>query len=269
MLRTALLNSIGLMTALALTPDASALQIQVERAVKQEGFLGASKVVPQRVTLASYSLDELKKRKSSDLNEVDPETQSKARFQGVSLSDVVNEALGSLSVEERAHIDLLVMEGENGRTAYMPKAFVVKYPSIQLALKKDGRDLAQQAPRVVLPATSSSKIQKESLILEPLYLSGLKSITFTSYEDRFGAFLLKRRTDPAAMRGEKLFLQNCVGCHGGPSAGAGIASRLNQVQSGGHPEVPPVGKIPTRLEKKEVRSLTSYLEAFQVQAQKR
>jgi hypothetical protein len=38
-------------------------------------------------------------------------------------------------------------------------------------------------------------------------------VELTSYQERLGSHFLKRRTDPAALRGEKLFVQNCMACH--------------------------------------------------------
>ncbi len=115
------------------------------------------------------------------------------------------------------------------------------------------------APRVILPATSNAKIQKESILLDPLFVADLESVTLTSYQFHYADLFLKKRTDPAAMRGEKLFMQNCVSCH---QNGVKSAS-FTEVTT--HPEAPGVSGLKNILEPKQIRSLGSYLEAYRSQ----
>lgn len=224
--------------------------------------------------LRNFTIEELDRKKASLLNEVDPlnkASKETAKFLGPSLSALVDETTKTLTAADRSTTDLVVLKTKSGKEALMPKAFLQKYPSIQLALKKNGQSLGQEAPRVVLPSTSNAKIRSESILLEPLFVSELTEITLTSYEKRYGAFFLKRRTDPAAMRGEKLFLQNCVGCHFQPQIAMGtLASteKVEKIANGQHPDVPGVHDFKSIFDKKATRSLVSYLEAFKFQTAK-
>ena len=219
--------------------------------------------------LKDYSPEELAKRKEATLTEADPLAKDeKAKFLGPSLSALVQDTTKSLSAADRATTDLVVLKTRTGKEALMPKAFLVKYPQIQLALKRNGQPLGPEAPRVVLPASTNAKIRKEGILLAPLFVSELSEITLTSYEKRFGRFILTRRTDPAAMRGEKLFLQNCVACHSQPGAvtsSLASAEKIEKVAGGSHPEIAGLRELKSLFDKKATRSLSSYLEAFKVQ----
>ena len=71
------------------------------------------------------------------------------------------------------------------------------------------------------------------------------------------------------MRGEKLFLQNCAGCHAGASAqSSGVAANLKvqTLESSGHPKVVGVKSLSDKFDSKQVRSLVSYLEAYKSQS---
>lgn len=224
--------------------------------------------------LKTFTPEELDRKKAGVLTEIDPTAKGgkeSAKFAGPSLSALVEETTKSLTAADRSTTDLVVLKTRAGKEVLMPKAFLVKYPSIQLALKKNGQPLGPEAPRVVLPATSNSKIKSEGVLLDPLFVSELSEITLTSYEKRFGAFLLKRRTDPAAMRGEKLFLQNCVGCHSQPAAvmtSLASAEKVEKVASGQHPDVAGAHDFKPIFDKKSIRSLSSYLEAYKFQTAK-
>ncbi len=224
--------------------------------------------------LKNFELGELESRKLATLTERDPlakNTQENVKFQGLSLSQLIEEATKTFSAADRSDTDLVVMKTRAGREALMPKAFLVKYPQIQIALKKNGQPLGVESPRLVLPATTNAKIQKENMLLEPMFVSELASITLSSYERRYGSFFLKRRTDPAAMRGEKLFLQNCITCHTQAAVTMVYltsSDKIHKVAQGEHPNVPGNHGFSTIFDKKAIRSLVSYLEAFRFQTAK-
>jgi hypothetical protein len=248
---------------LSVTPQAPAPQNNAASLILAWEPLGSS----QPVQLKSYLISDLESRKLVSLTEKDPlsESAGSARFQGVSLSKLVEEATKSLTAAERSTTDLVILRTRTGREAVMPKAFLVKYPQIQIAFKKDSASLGKDSPRVVLPATTNEKITKENILLEPIFVTELASITLSSYERRYQPFFLKRRTDPSAMRGEKLFLQNCVSCHGQPQATLAnltLKDRLDRLAQGEHPEVPGNHGFKSLLDKRSIRSLVSYLEAF-------
>ena len=60
-----------------------------------------------------------------------------------------------------------------------------------------------------------AKTSYEELPIENYFLPQIKRVELTNYKEQFSVWFLKRRTDPSAIRGERLFLQTCVGCHGG------------------------------------------------------
>lgn len=226
--------------------------------------------LPSATVIKSYALSELEARKWVVLNEKDPLSPTKdfAKFQGISLSALVDEATKTLSAADRSTTDLVILRTRKGTEISLPKAFLVKYPQIQIAFKRNAIALGDEAPRVILPASSNAKIQKENILLEPMFISQLASVTLTSYERRSSAFFLKRRTDPAAMRGEKLFLQNCNSCHSQVEAvltHLTAAEKIEKVAQGEHPVVPGNHGFKSLFDKKALRSLVSYLAAFRLE----
>ncbi len=260
-----LLSFLAALTALpSVSADAAPLQVIFESQVtppEERSFLpsfmkkssASTSIQLEQKVLGSYTIEDLNKRKQVSLTETDPELKKPAVFKGVSLSQLVEEAAKPLTAADRSHIDLVILKGKS-KNAIMPRAFLVKYPTIQLALSQDGKPIA--GPRVILPATSNSKIQKEGVLLDPLFVADLESVTLTSYQFHYADLFLKKRTDPAAMRGEKLFMQNCVSCH---QTGVKSASFTDATS---HPEVPGVAGLKSILEPKQMRSLGSYLEAY-------
>lgn len=225
--------------------------------------------VGSRKVLGQVSGVELVKRKSLTLTEMEPTQSKNQKFMGASLSDLVNEKIASLTAAERANLDLVVLKSRTGKEVLMPRAFLHKYNSILVAYQADGKEIGgEEIPKVILPASSNAKIKKEGILLDALFISALESVTLTSYQARYGQIVLKRRTDPAAMRGEKLFLQNCAGCHmsGGKTAEAlAVSGKISTLENTGHPKVVGVKSLSEKLDSKQVRSLVSYLEAYQSQ----
>jgi hypothetical protein len=250
----------------------AALQIAWEAPAKDAS---EGKPASETRVLKEIPITELEARKQATLTEVDPVakdgSKEPTKFQGVSLSVLIDETTKALTAADRSTTDLVVLKTRTGREVLMPKAFLVKYPQILLALKRNGQPLGAEAPRVVLPASSNAKIRKENMLLEPLFVSELAAVTLSNYERRYGEFFLKRRTDPAAMRGEKLFLQNCVTCHTQPQVAMSVltsSEKVQKVAAGEHPEVPGNHGFKAIFDKKALRSLVSYLEAFRFQTAK-
>jgi hypothetical protein len=189
-----------------------------------------------------------------------PEDHRVVSWKGILLSDAVKSAFDSLSAEQRAQVDLLILHGKGGKQGLLPRAFIQKYP-ILLAYERNGQPLGR-LDSVVPWTTFAGKMRAEGAPLETFFVQGVERVEFASYRDRYGSFLLKRRTDPSAMRGEKIFVQNCTGCHtGGPGPSLKV---LTQVEKGealekkGHP----AGRGAPVLSGQEVRSLKNYLDAF-------
>ena len=82
-----------------------------------------------------------------------------------------------------------------------------------LATSEDHKSLPNL--RSIVPWTSKSKTKSEALPLETyfLYRREPKWSSRTTHE-RFANLFLKRRTEPLAMRGEKIFVYSCLACHG-------------------------------------------------------
>ena len=146
---------------------------------------------------------------------------------GRSLTEIVDSALKLKTASERSQIDLVMIEGgeqgiglsrETVKKVYLPRAFLVKYPKIILAHSKGSPEkqmpLEAQSLELVLPRKTTPKIENEGILLDLARVSQVTKIILTSYQDEYQAFRLQKRTDPSAMRGEKLFLQNCIFCHG-------------------------------------------------------
>lgn len=250
-----------LLSFLGVADVAAALQIAWER---------PNSPAPQ--VLKEYAVTDLEARKLVSISENDPLAKgAPAQFSGLSLATLVDEATKGLTAADRSDADLVVLKTRAGREVLMPKAFLVKYPQIQVSFRKNGQSLGADGPRVVLPATTNAKIRKENVLLEPMFVSELAAVTLSSYEKRYGMFILKKRTDPAAMRGEKLYLQNCVACHRQPDAAGsviGSTERIKSVTEGAHPTIPGNPGFKSIFDKKSVRSLESYLEAFRFQTAK-
>ncbi len=241
--------------------------------------------------LKSWSLSDLqdhKARKEMTRHEKDPVSGKVVGFQGIQLSVLVDEALKTLTADQRAQIDLVVLKGDKGGRALVPRWFIQKYP-VLVATSRDHKTLGEQGPLYsVVPWTSVSKISKEAVPLESFFVPGLQQIEFANYKERFGRYYLKRRSDPAAIRGEKLFVQSCATCHaagstigapgvtltsaaGAPAPDNSVSAALDRLAapaevqklgSVGHPTVPGMSKLSDR----EIRSLSSYFDAFRAES---
>jgi hypothetical protein len=192
-------------------------------------------------------------------------------WQGVLLSEVVEKATADLPVDQRARFDLIVLKGAKSK-AYLPRSLIQKYP-ILLARSREGKDLG--AFQVVIPWTSRPKIRHEEqfLPLEAYFVPELRSVELTSYQQIYAGNFLKRRTDPSANRGEKIFLQNCMGCHGSGgvkeltvsvlTAESARARVLATSRGDGHVQSPGVRQFADR----DRRAILSFLEAYRLENQ--
>jgi mono/diheme cytochrome c family protein len=177
----------------------------------------------------------------------------------VLLSDLLEKSLESVPAERRSLYDLLIVKGAGGTQALLPRAFVIKYP-ILLASRREGKDLGARGPMTVLPWTSNSKIRGETASLITLFVEGVSSIELANFKEQYPEYLLRKRTEPAAVRGEKLFREGCMTCHAvgkGPKVSEiSSEAKLKHLLDTGHPEVE--GMI--KLTQAERRSLVRFLE---------
>lgn len=158
--------------------------------------------------------------------------QASGAWTSINVSSLVDLWIEGMPTEQKAAFDLLVFEKEaegarNGHRALVPRWLVNKYP-IRLAWARKGEVLQGSAGpwALVIPGSSLKAVAKEELPLHHYSGNGFGKVTLTNYRTQFPELFLKRRSDPVSMRGEKLFVQNCMSCHG-----AGLAPEL-QLQSG-------------------------------------
>lgn len=213
-----------------LTPATQLMEGQLMTTVSAPGIHQELKV---------WDLAELARLKRSISREKDPKSGKVLRSEGVLLTQLIDQALEKLPLENRAQIDLIVLKNTSGQQAMVPRALMIKYPLL-IAFHQDVASKQEYGPlSVVVPWTSRPKILSEDLPLEKFFVSHLAQVELTNYRHQFGALFLKRRTDPKAMRGEKLFVQSCAGCHeAGRTPSLFSADHLNRAKvfaEKGHP----------------------------------
>jgi mono/diheme cytochrome c family protein len=208
------------------------------------------------------------------LKERDPISGKTAPFEGIPLATLIESLLEQIPLEQRAGVDLVVVRDRANAEVFVPRWVVTRYP-VLLALRTEGD---QKKFQTVVPWTSKPHVQSEGLPIERYFVRDVAEIELTSYQARYKPLFLSRRTDPAAVRGEKIFVQNCMGCHadkagGGAShgmPGPGVVTFVSRllpenkartVASGAHPTVPGYAQF----KGPELRALGSYLNAFRTE----
>jgi hypothetical protein len=167
-------------------------------------------------------------------------------FSGVLLADLMERALEKLSPDERAKLDLLILVDAKGGRGYLPRAFLKKY---RFLLAQDRGESVS-----VVPWDSEPAILREGVYLEPFFRRGLREIVLTSYQTQFPTLLLRTRSDPGAIRGEKFFVKNCASCHSQTPPAQGAIEEGFQ-----HPVLK---KLDGQFEKREVKALGLYLSGY-------
>lgn len=226
---------------------------------------------PER-PLVLLSGEDLRHLRQQREREMDASTGQKVWRKGPLMSSVVEKAMDGLSNSDKAQVDLIVLKTGSGAEIQVPRWLITKYPVI-LALS--GNSL-----RLVLPFRSHPDIRKEGLPLGSYAVSDIVEVDLSNYAKSYGPLLLKRRMDPVALRGEKLFVENCTSCHSagidGEAAPVSVSvhegqplsmaeltgeGKARRLASGDHPAV----KNLPRLSKPELRALGSYLRAFRLE----
>lgn len=213
--------------------------------------------------LKTWKIEDLSGFKRHSLEEKDSITGKVFRWSGILLSSFLEKALFQLPLEKKAQVDLVILRNSEGGQVQIPRFLITKYPVI-LATHRGVENLIAsfEAMQIILPWTSRPKMMSEGLPIETYFLSRVNQIELTSFHEKYSVLYLKRRSDPLAVRGEKMFVQNCVSCHeikggNGPSV-VELAHENRALASSGHPKVKGVPPMDERA----WRALTSYLEAF-------
>jgi hypothetical protein len=222
--------------------------------------------------LKSWPLTELFGFKNILSREKDPVTGELVPWRGILLSQLVERVLEGLSPENRAQIDLVILKNDQGDRAPIPRFLIQRYP-LMLAVRSDPRTLAKAGTDLgpiysVVPWTSKPSILKEMLPLEKYFISQVTQLELTSDQEQYKTLFLKRRTDPSAMRGEKVFVQNCAVCHTLEGSDNNLllnkwmrAEKGEEFLSLGHPSA----KIAVKVTEKDRQSILRYLNAFRLE----
>jgi hypothetical protein len=197
--------------------------------------------------LKTWSISDLENLRYIHTQEKSPLGKT-VSWKGPLLSSVVEKTIENLPPEQKAQVDLLVFTGVNGEKFQLPRWLTIKYP-VLLAVQNG-------ALKLVLPWTSKPKIWEEGLPLNRIQMRDIARVEFASYHQAYGSLYLKRRTDPLALRGEKIFVQNCTACHS-----MGIEKTTSKLSSSGHPAM----IDSPRLQSRDVRALESYFDAYKVE----
>ncbi len=219
--------------------------------------------------LKTWALPDLSRFKRSVAREKDPQSGQVVKSEGFLLASLVDQTLEGLPIESRAQIDLIVLKGGSGQQALVPRALMTKYPLLVAVHQGSTLRESHGLLSVVVPWTSKPKIQGEELPLESFFVSNLVQVELTNYRHTFADLFLKRRTDPSAMRGEKLFVQSCAGCHdAGRAQGPFSIAQIDQAKRFAEKGHPGAGLV-FRLNDRDRGAILRYAEALQSERQEK
>ncbi|MDR3608433.1 MAG: cytochrome c [Oligoflexia bacterium] len=211
-------------------------------------------------SLHAWTASELIHGKHSSAHEKESETGRTSSWQGPVLSEFIKDSMKELPLAQQAMVDLVVFKNRSGASVAIPRWLLTRYP-VRLATVAGA---AQPSFQVVLPWGSKPGMHKENLPLKTYGITDVVRVEFSSYDQAYHPLYLHKRNDPVAMKGEKIFLQNCTSCHAN-SAPKNVSitdliadQRTRQLASQGHPVIPDAPK----LSDSEARALTAYLDAY-------
>lgn len=208
--------------------------------------------------LKSWTTTELQKLKSTTHHEKDLASGQSSSWKGPEVSLLVDKTMESLPAEQRAQVDLIILKDATGNAIRVPRSLIVRFPVI---LSPQGN-----GAKLVLPINSKPKIWEEGLPLGLYQFHEVTEIEFANTHQLYGTYFLKSRKDPLAVRGEKIFTQNCLSCHAGGKNGIaadamGFEKSARKLASASHPQIKNAPQLKTR----EMKALISYLDAFRLE----
>jgi hypothetical protein len=151
---------------------------------------------PMPQVLKTWSTDQLNKF---------PRRGSKGRAGEVSAqSFIFDDSSHSLSIDQRADIDLITLRGDNG-IARVPR-FMVWRGFLKFSWDPNTKTL------------NASAVKNRLLVpVEAFAIHNIQKIELAQHSWVYPGTALKLRTNPAASRGEKLYTQSCLACHSLPN----------------------------------------------------
>lgn len=164
--------------------------------------------------LKTWTYSELEKLKRVSQKEIDPLTNEMAEWSGLDFNQVFEVATASLSIQDRAIIDLVILKNDLTKRADIPRFFLTRF-SMLLALKKNGNPLGGRGPIYsIVNWSSKPQVFDETLPLQTYFVPAVSTIVLTSYKDQYkGELFTQERSDPLLVRGQKRFFQACMSCH--------------------------------------------------------
>jgi hypothetical protein len=113
---------------------------------------------------------------------------------------IIDESTKNLSLNDRADVDLISLYGPKGVAARIPR-FMIWRGFLKLELDHGSLNSKSESNRLLVPA-------------EFFRVVGIQKIELSKTSIIYPGTKLRLRTNPAASRGEKLFTQSCLACHG-------------------------------------------------------
>lgn len=167
--------------------------------------------------LKTWKVSELSALKQVESREQDPLSGESKRWSGVSLTEIFDAATVGLNPNERATMDTIVLLSERGgfsKRADIPRSFITRFTVI-LATKVDGNPVGGRGPLYsIVPWSSQKGVFDEKLPLQTYFVPDVTTIVLTNSKNLYGSRLfLSQRGDPVRLRGQKRFVQACMGCH--------------------------------------------------------
>jgi mono/diheme cytochrome c family protein len=198
--------------------------------------------------LGDWEGKDLAEIKQATSSEKDPGGPLIRKFHGPLVSALIEKAMEKVPGELKAQVDLVIFRNGGGESVIVPRSLITKYP---LLLSQEPE--AEGGLTLISPWTSKPKILQEGLPVERYTLKGVSQVELANSRETFGGLYLKKRVDPVAMRGEKVFIQNCTACHAtGPSS-----LKTGDVEQG-HPG----GKGIARLVDRARHALKTYWDSY-------
>jgi mono/diheme cytochrome c family protein len=190
--------------------------------------------------------------KQVSIHEKDVSSGQMLSGRGFLVSSLIEKSMEPLGPTQKAQVDLVIFKNQAGATVQIPRWLITRYPVA--LMNRDGK------LQLVFPVSSKPRIKDEGVPLEHLAISDISEIKLSSYQQNYSSYYLKDRMDPLAMRGEKLFVQNCTSCH----SGSGNTNSRAPASGTAHPEIK-TSPTDVKLSSRDLRALASYLSAYRTE----